>query len=129
MQNNWAVAYLIMTPFDCLCIVAGGRVLPVNHLQRVVKGALIIETVQNEDAGQYTCTASNRDGQLVNRSVFVTVVGTSSHTSLLLWSTFMMIVQGVLFADCSLSVIVDRVSVHCVHCVLWPLVVFTVSDY
>ncbi|KAK7466725.1 hypothetical protein BaRGS_00037167, partial [Batillaria attramentaria] len=51
-----------------------GRVLPVNHLQRVVKGALIIETVQNEDAGQYTCTASNRDGQVVNRSVFVTVV-------------------------------------------------------
>lgn len=50
--------------------------LPVNHLQRVVKGALIIETVQNEDTGQYTCTASNRDAQVVNRSVFVNVVGT-----------------------------------------------------
>ncbi|PVD26143.1 hypothetical protein C0Q70_13812 [Pomacea canaliculata] len=54
--------------------VYGGRVLPVNHLQRVVKGALIIETVQNEDTGQYTCTASNRDAQVVNRSVFVNVV-------------------------------------------------------
>ena len=63
------------------CFRAGEYVLPVNHLQRVVKGALLIETVQNEDAGKYTCTASNRDGQLVNRSVFVTVVGTSPHTS------------------------------------------------
>lgn len=58
-----------------MLLLPGGRVLPVNHLQRVVKGALIIETVQNEDAGQYTCTASNRDAQEVNCSVFVAVVG------------------------------------------------------
>ena len=60
-------------------ISTGGHTLPVNHLQRLVNGALIIETVQKKDAGRYTCTATNRDGQEVNRSLFVKVVRKSDN--------------------------------------------------
>ena len=53
-----------------------GMQLPMNHLQQVVNGTLTILKVRKTyDAGKYTCSAENSDGQGMDRSVFVNVVG------------------------------------------------------
>ena len=53
-----------------------GMQLPMNHLQQVVNGTLTILKVRKTyDAGKYTCSAENSDGQGMDRSVYVNVVG------------------------------------------------------
>ena len=53
-----------------------GLQLPTNHLQQVVNGTLTILKVRKPyDAGRYTCSAENSDGQGSENSLYINVLG------------------------------------------------------
>lgn len=60
------------------CVPAGGRELPMNRRQRVSEsGELTISQVsRNADEGDYTCTATNKQGHASSQSLPLRVVGT-----------------------------------------------------
>ena len=62
---------------DVYLYLSGLYKLPNNHRQTVSKnGNLTIMNVQRKvDAGKYTCTAKNSEGQGSSRSVSVNVLG------------------------------------------------------
>ena len=59
---------------------AGESLLPVNHRQRVdTDGMLSVSAINRlSDAGWYTCDARDSTGQGMSRSVYVSVMGSSS---------------------------------------------------
>lgn len=67
-----------------MALLADNRALPVNHFQTVVDNTLTIQKVQKlYDAGRYTCQAQNEAGMGMQRSVYVSVVGTLLEHSLM----------------------------------------------
>ncbi|KAH9368880.1 hypothetical protein HPB48_004379 [Haemaphysalis longicornis] len=53
---------------------ADGRKLPFHHRQRVfANGTLLVQATTVQDAGQYTCVATNDEGQLASASLHVAV--------------------------------------------------------
>ncbi|ESO90668.1 hypothetical protein LOTGIDRAFT_163888 [Lottia gigantea] len=67
--------YVSGYPVNTIKWYRDGHMLPMNHLQKVEDGTLIIEKVQrNYDAGRYTCQAKNHEGLGMTQSVYVTVV-------------------------------------------------------
>lgn len=68
-------------PIETIQWERDGQTLPVNRRQRVyTNGTLIIEQTQRtEDAGTYTCQASNRQRNTARRDVEVQILGKKLH--------------------------------------------------
>lgn len=62
--------------YECYFLL-GGRVLPINRRQRVSEsGELAISEVSRAaDEGDYTCTATNKQGHASSQSLPLRVVG------------------------------------------------------
>lgn len=62
----------------CLYLSTEGQTLPLNRRQKVFpNGTLIVEQTQRgEDAGTYTCQATNRQRHVARRDVEVQILGT-----------------------------------------------------
>lgn len=74
------VIYLFL--YNTLLVFADGQTLPLNRRQKVFpNGTLIVEQTQRgEDAGTYTCQASNRQRHAARKDVEVQILGESLKT-------------------------------------------------
>lgn len=77
---NFRIFIPILLTYVCyLPLCTDGQTLPLNRRQKVFpNGTLIVEQTQRgEDAGTYTCQASNRQRHAARREVEVQILGES----------------------------------------------------